>query len=451
MPTTTWRVARRDIARPFGLVTADTSTQINNDQLIVSTDLQQRYTVDDYFNGQWYATVVIQTDGAAPANGLGTTTKQVRDYAQSSGTVTVWGTALADESSDQVEFDLYRTFHPDDYKRAYNRARQAVFPGLAAHKDHRGIVTDLDTLVYPVPQAMRRVDRVSIGNAVLSSHTQNLFTDGGFEDWASTTSLTNWTLTGGSSVVNQEAATSTPQNHMVLSGSNSARLHVPSSDTTLLETLTPDVAVEGVYVVMAAYVYCRTASAIRCQIDSDQDTANNGSFHGGTGWEVITHEFKVSDTAGNIIAGVQAPGGTTASESYIDRAVVWAGPTSPPEGAWSPVTGWEWVPSLDGASDGGRVLLPAKPGNHEVLRLNGRGLLSSVSLDTDTVELDGDLLEPLYMKCREILCQDKAAENGDSDWGQRALDWRAEYNAWFAGESYHGSRPALTVSRRGPF
>ena len=451
MPTTTWRVARRDIARPFGLVTADTSTQINNDQLIVSTDLQQRYTVDDYFNGQWYATIIIQTDGADPENGLGTTTKQVRDYAQSSGTVTVWGTALADESSDQVEFDLYNTFHPDDYKRAYNRARQAVFPRLAAHKDHKGIITDGDTLKYTVPSTIRQIDRVSLGQAVLASHGQNLLTNGGFEDWSSATALNNWTLTetgGSTSTVNKEESTTGPTNHMVLTGNYSARLYVPDRVTTLLETLTPSVGTQMAEVSMAAYVYCRVASSITLSLDGNNNTSN---YHGGTGWELLQYNTTLDINDSSFTAGFYVIGTSVASTSYIDRAVVWAGPLSTPESMWDVVNGWEWIPPLDGASDGGQVFLPGRPRDHEVLRLNGRNLLSSVSVDTDTIELDGELLDPLYMKCRQFLCEEKAAEDAESDWGRRARDFETEYEFWFRGEAYHGSRPGLVVSRRGPF
>ena len=450
MPTTTWRVARRDIARPFGLVTADTSTQINNDQLIVSTDLQQRYTVDDYFNGQWYATVIIQTDGVDPENGLGTTTKQVRDYAQSSGTVTVWGTALLDEGTDHVEFDLYNTFHPDDYKRAYNRARQAVFPRLAAHKDHKGIITDGDTLKYTVPSTIRQIDRVSLGQAVLASHGQNLLTDGGFEDWSSPTALNNWTLTetgGSTSTVNKEESTTGPTNHMVLTGNYSARLYVPDRVTTLLETLTPSVGTQMAEVSMAAYVYCRVGSAITLSLDGNNNTSN---YHGGTGWELLQYNTTTDHSDASFTAGFYGNASVQAT-SYIDRAVVWAGPLSTPESMWDVVNGWEWIPPLDGASDGGQVFLPGRPRDHEVLRLNGRNLLSSVSADTDTIELDGELLDPLYMKCRQFLCEEKAAEDAESDWGRRARDFETEYEFWFRGEAYHGSRPGLVVSRRGPF
>jgi hypothetical protein len=457
MPTTNWRVARRDIARPFGLVEFDTSTFLTTDDKIISatsatgtTPLADRYTVDDYFNGQWFVTIVLDADtaatvttGAVPANGAGTLTRRVEDYASATGQLTVAGANLLSED-EHVTCDLYNTFHPDDYKRAYNRARQAVFPRLAAHKDHKGIITDGDTLKYTVPSTIRQIDRVSLGQAVLASHGQNLLTDGGFEDWSSATALTNWTLTetgGSTSTVNQETSTTGPTNHMVLTGNYSARLYVPDRVTTLLETLTPSVGTQMAEVSMSAYVYCRVASSITLSLDGNHNTSN---YHGGTGWELLQYNTTLDINDSSFTAGFYVIGTSVASTSYIDRAVVWAGPLSAPESMWDVVNGWEWIPPLDGASDG-------RPRDHEVLRLNGRNLLSSVSADTDTIELDGELLDPLYMKCRQFLCEEKAAEDAESDWGRRARDFETEYEFWFRGEAYHGSRPGLVVSRRGPF
>ena len=452
MPDTEWREARRDIARPFGLVEFKTTgtDYITTDDKIASTELLDRFNIADQFKG-WWAVIVDQTDGDDPENGIGTTIRRVEAYAIATGELTCAGANFVSEGTDHVLVDLYRQFHPDDIKRAYNRARQQVYPRLVAYKDHRGIVTDVDTLVYPVPQAIRRIDRVSTGRPIVASHTQNLLTDGGFENWDDATTLTNWTLTGAASTVNRESIQGGPQNRMVLTGNFSARLHGPSANTILSETVTPDVAIQGVNMVMSAYVYCRTDKAVKILIGSDVDSSDLGSFHGGTGWELLTHSFTIGDTAANVILGIYIDSGTTAAEAYVDRAVAFAGPGSPPEGAWSEVQGWEWVPPLDDASDGGKVFLPARPVNGQVLRLNGRGLLSSVSVDTDEIELDGDLLEPLYMKCRELLCQDKAAQDGDSDWGRRAQDFRAEFEAFFQGEAYHGSTPILVPSRRGPF
>ena len=457
MPTTTWRVARRDIARPFGLVEFDTSTDITTDDKIISTQLTDRYTVDDHFNGQWFVTIVLDEDTAAtatsggePANGFGTKTRRVEDYTASSGQLTVAGASLLAEGED-VTCDLYNTFHPDDYKRAYNRARQAVFPRLAAHKDHKGIITDGDTLKYTVPSTIRQIDRVSLGQAVLASHGQNLLSNGGFEDWdadqiTSGGSQNNWTLSGSNSTLNKESSTTGPTNHMVLTGNYSARLYVPDTTTTLLQTITPSVASQFVEVSMAAYVYCRVSPGITLSLDGNFNTSN---WHGGTGWELLQYTVTTGVNDSDFTAGFYAA--SSATTSYIDRAVVWAGPLSAPESMWDVVNGWEWIPPLDGASDGGQVFLPGRPRDHEVLRLNGRNLLSSVSVDTDTIELDGELLDPLYMKCRQFLCEEKAAEDAESDWGRRARDFETEYEFWFRGEAYHGSRPGLVVSRRGPF
>jgi len=461
MPTTTWRVARRDIARPFGLVEFDTSTNLTTDDKIISTELTNRYTVDDHFNGQWFVTIVLDADtaatvttGAVPANGIGTLTRRVEDYTASSGQLTIVGANLLAED-ESVTCDLYNTFHPDDYKRAYNRARQAVFPRLAAHKDHKGIITDGDTLKYTVPSTIRQIDRVSLGQAVLASHGQNLLTNGGFEEWdtdtiEATETQNSWTLSGTSSTANKESSTTGPTNHMVLTGNYSARLYVPANNTTLLQTVTPSVATQMVEVSMAAYVYCRVASSITLSLDGDHNTSN---YHGGTGWELLQYSNTLDINDTSFTAGFYVNGGTAAARttSYIDRAVVWAGPLSTPESMWDVVNGWEWIPPLDGASDGGQVFLPGRPRDHEVLRLNGRNLLSSVSADTDTIELDGELLDPLYMKCRQFLCEEKAAEDAESDWGRRARDFETEYEFWFRGEAYHGSRPGLVVSRRGPF
>jgi hypothetical protein len=48
-----------------------------------------------------------------------------------------------------------------------------------------------------------------------------------------------------------------------------------------------------------------------------------------------------------------------------------------------------------------------------------------VSTDSDTVEVDGELLEPLYAKVREYLC---AERNRSSAWADREENYRAEYD-----------------------
>ena len=435
MPTTTWEIANREIQRPLGFEAFSTTTNIATNNVVISTELGNRWNQDDSFNG-WF----VMIRGTSNNNEV---VRRVTDYAGSTGTLTVAGAALSAESGSKT-CEVSR-FHPDDVKRAYNRSRQDVFPALASHKDHRGIVTDRETLAYPVPTAMRRVDRVMLGQAILASHSDNLFTDGGFEDWTNATTLANWTLTGGSSTVNQEETTGGPLNHMVLTDSNSARLYVPSSNTTLLETLTPSVATQMVQVSMAAYVYCRVANSITLSLDGDNNTSN---YHGGTGWELLqyTNTLDINDTS--FTAGFYVDGGTTPSTSYLDRAVVWAGPPSAPEGLWEPVENWNYIPPLDGASDGGQIFLSARPRNHEVLRLIGRGMLSSVSADSDTIEIDGELLAPVYDKVRSMLAWEQAGGDPGSDWATRAREFDLAYRQGIDGSAVIKARPSLSVTRR---
>ena len=432
MPNSTWEVVNREIQRPLGFEAFSTTTNIATNNVVISTELGNRWNQDDTFIGWFVIIRGVNNDEVV---------RRVTDYTGSTGTLTFAGDVLAGTESGATTCEVSR-FHPDDVRRAYNRARQDLFPRLSAHKDHRGIVTDIDTLVDPVPTALRHIDRIYIGRALLATEANNLFTDGGFETWTDSTTLTNWT-DGVTGSVNQEAATSGPSNHMVLTGSYSARIRATSA-STLLETITPSVAIEGVYVVMSVYAYCRTASALRCQIASD-----NGSFHGGTGWELITHGFKLSDTASNFTAGVQI---NAASTCYLDRAIVWAGPVSPPEADWRSVEGWEYVPPLDGASDGGQVFLGARPRDHEVLRMVGRGLLSGVTeapgSDSETIEIDGELLVPLYEKVRSLLAWERAGGDPDSGWAIRAREFDLAYREAINGTAIVGARPSLRVNHR---
>ena len=54
MPTTAWSTMRQDILRPLGLITGSTTTNITTNQNIDSTNVTDRFPVDDYFNNRWF-------------------------------------------------------------------------------------------------------------------------------------------------------------------------------------------------------------------------------------------------------------------------------------------------------------------------------------------------------------------------------------------------------------
>ncbi len=55
-------------------------------------------------------------------------------------------------------------------------------------------------------------------------------------------------------------------------------------------------------------------------------------------------------------------------------------------------------------------------------------MLTAATSDASTVEIDGDLLEPLYNKIRQRLCDERAAGNAESYWFTMARQFEAEYN-----------------------
>ena len=428
MPTTSWIVLRAEILRPFGYVEFKTTTNINGANTNVdSTGLSDRFDNDDRFNN-WWATLVQDTDASGtPANGAGLT-RIVDDWdATTNSRLTLQGANLSSED-EQTDWMLSRHFHPDEVRIAFNRAVADSYPHVSQPRDSRTIVTEAGVLTYPLATTMRKIDRVEIGNAILASDSQNLLTDGGLEDWSGDAALSNWTLTdaGSASSVNKESATTGPINHMVLTGSYSARLHVPTHITTLLQTVTPSVASQMVEVSMSAYVYCRAASSIRIQLDD-----HSSSYHGGTGWELLQYSTPTDLNDTSFTAGFYVVGNSVPSTSYIDRVAVWAGPREPREGLWEPVIGWEWMPSLAGASDGGKIHLRGYPKRAgEVLRVIGRDEVSTITSETGTVEIDGHLLKPLYALTRAYMCEAKAqgrTATSGSDWAERAEGYFVEY------------------------
>lgn len=428
MPTTTWRVARREIMRPLGLVEMTSSTNIATDTVIVSTGVAQRFNQDDHFNG-WHSTVVLDADGGTPANGLGTATRRVTDYTGSSGTFAVsaaWGSA----EDEDVDVDLY-LFHPTDILRAYNRARQ--FPGLSKQI---GIVRDIETIVtgplqvaYTLPSTIRNIRRIDLGERHQARPlAENLFLNADFEDWADPTTADNWSIAGSGATVNQEKQTSPSSNYAVLSESNSARVIVPSSVvTTLLQTVDsassdyPAVAMEGMEVNVSGWVYSNTASRVSIRI-----AGGDGTAHSGTGWEYIKHAANLDATATSVAAGLVGSSGA-AIPAFVDEMILVVGPSEVLEHPYSPIHNWEHVPPVAGASNGGIIRFTEHLPNLHRLRIVGTDLLSGVSVDTDTIEVDGDLLEPVYNKAREFLCQERYLETDDTKWRDKATEFRGAF------------------------
>jgi len=422
MPTSTWESMRQDIVRPLGLVTGTTTTNVAANTSLIDTALTELYAADDYFNNNWFAIVTSNNrDGQY---------RRITNYDQSGGTLTVskaWG-AGTDGANSTYEL---MTVLPNKVMEWYNRARQEVWPHIGIVRDVETVVTGARQFTYEIPSTIRRVNRVYLGERYEAQNdSENLLLNGSFEDWTNSTTAANWGVIVGDTTVNQEEQTTSPTNYAVLSGNNSARLIVPGSTAvTLAQTFNSAsssytaVATEGMEANLSAWVYCNTASRVYLTIDGDADT----TAHGGTGWELMkaSNDLDATDTA--TIVGISVTSGA-AIPVFIDEIFLTLGQSGPLDRPYSPITNWDVIPPASGASTGGTLRFTGKVPSHHRLRIVGSDMLSPVTTDASTIEIDGDLLEPLYNKIRARICDERASGNTESYWFVLARQFESEYN-----------------------
>ncbi|KKL47703.1 hypothetical protein LCGC14_2332910, partial [marine sediment metagenome] len=276
---------KREIGRRTGGHYSFTTTTGHIDaSLITSTDLTQRFPNNDRLKG-WY--VEIEDAGASDAGAI----RRVTAYTASTGALAITDPDLGDDDNART-VSIYRR-HPDDLRDAYNTgARLQLYPSLGMIRDVETLVTGQIQSTFTLPTTFRRKPlRVWLGTRQnAESIVENVLSNGGFEAFTSG-AADSWTLTGGGSAQAQESQTSGPKNYAILEGSSSVKLSISlNTATTLLQTVTPDVGVEGSEINMSVWVYCNTASRVSAQISGSDvvSTPVTGSTHGGTGWERLT-------------------------------------------------------------------------------------------------------------------------------------------------------------------
>ena len=442
MPTSTWSTMRKDILRPMGLLTSATTTDaLTTNKVVVDTKLTDRFPVDDYFNNQWYVHITSGNDVGK--------IRRIIDYAQSTGTLTHGGANYA--GGDSPSFEL-TPFDPTEVQNFYNEAREIVFPDICMVRDIETIVTGNRQHTYTLPNTIRKVDRVYLGNRRNADTADNLLINGDFEDWSSATSPDYWSVTGsGSPSVNQEEDTSDPENYAVLHGDNSARLVVPASSgttTTLIQTFdsTLDrytaVATQGMECNVSAWVYCTVASRVSLTIDGQVQSET----HGGTGWELLKGSQILTQTDTEAAVGISVTSGG-AIAVFVDEIWMTLGQSEMIDVPYNELRNWDHVPPVAGASDGGVLRFQETlPSKHRI-RIVGRDLLSPASAEDGTVEVDGDLLHPLYDKVRSMIAQRLAASNPNSQWTEMARQYEESYVRAVEGNLVKVKAPPVMVPR----
>jgi len=441
MPTSTWSTMRQDILRPMGLITSTTSSALSSGaDTVVDTKLRDRFPVDDYFNNQWYVHITSGNDEGK--------IRRITNYIQSSGTLEFIGTAWA--GGDSPSFEL-TPFDPTEVMNLFNEAREIVYPDISMVRDVETIVTGSRQHTYTLPNTIRKVDRVYLGNRREANSGDNLLLNGDFEDWSSATSPDYWSVTGTGASVNQEEDTSDPENYAVLHGDNSARLVVPSSTvTTLIQTFdsTLDrytaVATQGMECNVSAWVYCTVASRVSLTIDG----AVQSETHGGTGWELLKGSQILTQTDTEVAIGLSITSGG-AIAVFVDEMWMTLGQSEITDVPYSELRNWDHVPPVAGADNGGILYFQGTlPSKHRI-RVVGRDMLTAVSAEDSTVEVDGDLIQPLYDKVRQLIALRMASGNisPNSNWTEMARQYEESYVRAVEGNLVKVKSPPTLVPR----
>ena len=441
MPTSTWSTMRQDILRPMGLITsATTTTALTTNKVVVDTKLTDRFPVDDYFNNQWYVHITSGNDVGK--------IRRVIDYAQSTGTLTHGGANYA--GGDSPSFEL-TPFDPTEVLNLFNEAREIVYPDISMVRDVETIVTGSRQHTYTLPNTIRKVDRVYLGNRRNADTSENLLLNGDFEDWSSATSPDYWSVTGTGASVNQEEDTSDPENYAVLHGDNSARLVVPSSTVvTLVQTFdsTLDrytaVATQGMECNVSALVYCTVASRVSLTIDGKVQSET----HGGTGWELLKGSQILTQTDTEAAIGLSITSGG-AIAVFVDEMWMTLGQSEITDVPYSELRNWDHVPPVAGADNGGTLYFQETlPSKHRI-RVVGRDMLTAVSAEASTVEVDGDLIQPLYDKVRQLIALRMASGNisPNSNWTEMARQYEESYVRAVEGNLVKVKSPPTLVPR----
>ena len=424
MPSTTWQNLRREFAAYLGyseIIGKDgeawtTTSTIGASTTITSTELRD-YGMDDYLGAgsgdDSIQNYWVQILGSNNSNVV----RRIKLYDASAGTITVTGTNLSAESGN-VDFEIHR-YSPTLLRSLLNEARLAARDVLYAPVE-RTVMTAQAITKYEIPSTIfEKPVSIYLEDGVQSDYANNILTDGGFETWTNSTTLTNWS--GTNLDVTQEQETTSPKNYAVLRDTYSARCTSQASSTgTLLQTISSPDTYSGQRIGMAIWVYCLTASIVSTQLTINSTinlgTAADGGLHRGTGWELLTHYENMPVTVSSLTVGISVVSGATDNtEFYVDEANVHVGPVQEPDRGGLVLRNWTYHPMIEDSTRRSYIDFPYLLPDNQLLRISGKSELSSVSAEADTMEISSPQTQILFAYGAEELYRRLLQSSPDMD------------------------------------
>ena len=393
-----------------------TTTNVQASTNVISTELSDygfrdpgdAASGDDFFGDWWIKFLSGNNDDKV---------RRISGYDASASQLTVSGTVLSAESGG-VDFELHK-FSPTLIRELLNTARLRAYPMLYAPVT-RTLFTSTHQLRYDVPRAIigRPTDISLVKRVPAGSYADNLLTNGDFEDFTGS-DADSWASSSLDTA--EESSTNTPFNYVVFDGSSIRCTSQSGSTGTLLQTISSPSTHSGQRLSLSVWVYCLTASIVSTQItisgSVNLGTAGDGGLHTGSGWELLTHYEDAPVTLSALTAGISVVSGATDnSEFYVDEAILVAGPLQEPEYNEVPLGNWRYLPQVEGSNLRAEVIFDEFLPNQHLLRFRGRGFLSSVSSDTDTMEVNDAEALLLFAHAAEELFKRQSYMSSDVDW-----------------------------------
>jgi hypothetical protein len=170
--------------------------------------------------------------------------------------------------------------------------------------------------------------------------------------------------------------------------------------------------------------------------------------HGGTGWELLKGSQILTQTDTEAAIGLSITSGG-AIAVFVDEMWMTLGQSEITDVPYGELRNWAHVPPVAGADNGGTLYFQETlPSKHRI-RIVGRDMLTAVSAEDSTVEVDGDLIQPLYDKVRQLIALRMASGNisPNSNWTEMARQYEESYVRAVEGNLVKVKSPPTLVPR----
>ena len=360
---------------------------------------------DNAFVGFWILITELVSGGPAVGESGKVSTY---DATTVPGTITI-ESALTAQIKTGTSYELHR-YDPTDMNTGLNRAVELLYPALYIPQKNETLLVD------------------------------QLLANGDFDTWSGS-AFTGWSSIGTPTLAQETTRKvhSTGSASIVASGATEGLEQNLFTSVNFREVVTKTLHVRG-------WVFATVASAARIRVTFDGTTYTNGSWHGGDAeWENDSLQYidvAIPADATEMTVSCEVTDGNTA---YFDLVRAWIDPIhrytipsailkgpytlsiqrslSQPDGPFDPIEDFD----VEEDSSGRYILLNHSGSSGRLLKVTGIGLLSTMSTDSATTEIDAPRTHLVVARAAQWMYENMRSDSameGRDIYGQEAARWK---------------------------